>query len=64
MCGELQMYIVDRAGSVLVTPVLNMQKVQLQEALLSMPGMMGESWEGKEEVSIWSLFVLAAALRR
>lgn len=41
-----------RQGLVLVTPVLNMQKVQLQEAVLPLPGMMGESWEGKEEVGI------------
>lgn len=64
MCGELQMRVGDKAGLVLVTPVLNKHKVQLQEAVLPLPGMMAESWEGKEEVDTCSSFVLAAALRR
>lgn len=46
------MCVGDKAGSVLLTPVLNMQKVQLQEAVLPLPGMLGDSWEGKEEVGI------------
>lgn len=51
-CRELQMCIGDKAGSVLVSPVLDVQKVQLQEAVLALPGMMGESWEGEEEAGI------------
>lgn len=51
-CGELQMCVGDKAGSVLLTPVLIMLEVQLQEAVLPLLGMMGDSPEGKEEVGI------------
>lgn len=52
MCGEVQLCMGDKAGLVLVAPVLKMQKVQLQEVVLPLPGMMAEPWEGKEEVDI------------
>lgn len=44
------MRIGDKAGSVLVTPFLDMQKVL--QAVLPLPTVTGESWEGKEGVGI------------
>lgn len=50
MQEEVQMRIGDEAGSVLVTPFLDVQKVL--QAVLPLPTVMGESWEGTEGVGI------------